>query len=121
MSVSARRLPAEWDPQSAVMLTWPHERSDWGDLLEAVEEEFVAIASAIAPREIVLVVCRDETHRDQLVQVVRQGGAGDARTRLECAHRQSLWTGPHQGPVQLESGRFTQRFQSSGEEFDVHG
>ena len=29
-------LPAEWYPQSAVQLTWPHENTDWAPILDEV-------------------------------------------------------------------------------------
>ena len=41
-------LPAEWHPQSGVMLTWPHAETDWAEQLPAVERMFAAIATAIA-------------------------------------------------------------------------
>jgi agmatine deiminase len=28
------RLPAEWEPQSAIQFTFPHEDSDWQPLLD---------------------------------------------------------------------------------------
>ena len=37
-------LPAEWYPQSAVQLTWPHENTDWAPILDEVIPCFVAIA-----------------------------------------------------------------------------
>jgi agmatine/peptidylarginine deiminase len=52
-------FPAEWDEQSGVMLTWPHEGTDWADMLDEVEVCFVAIAKAISQREKLLIVCRD--------------------------------------------------------------
>jgi len=52
-------LPAEWAEQSGVMLTWPHEDTDWADMLGEVEECFVAIAKAISEREKLMIVCRD--------------------------------------------------------------
>jgi agmatine deiminase len=27
--MSLQRLPAEWEPQDAIMLTWPHKNTDW--------------------------------------------------------------------------------------------
>ncbi len=30
------RLPAEWEPQDAILLTWPHRHSDWASMLEEV-------------------------------------------------------------------------------------
>ena len=29
-------LPAEWYPQSAVQLTWPHDETDWAPILDEV-------------------------------------------------------------------------------------
>jgi agmatine/peptidylarginine deiminase len=50
------RLPAEWEPQSGVQLTWPHAGTDWAPLLDAVTPCFAAIAREIARRERCLVV-----------------------------------------------------------------
>ena len=53
-------LPAEWYPQSAVQLTWPHENTDWAPILEEVIPCFVAIAREIMKRELLIVVCPNE-------------------------------------------------------------
>lgn len=52
------RLPAEWEPQSGVMLTWPHENTDWKDILEEVETCFIDIAFEISKREKLIIVCQ---------------------------------------------------------------
>ena len=49
-------LPAEWDVQSGVQLTWPHAATDWAYMLDEVEACFVAIAREIAARELLLIV-----------------------------------------------------------------
>ncbi|MCC6459887.1 MAG: agmatine deiminase family protein [Saprospiraceae bacterium] len=54
-----RRLPAEWEPQSAVQLTFPHAGSDWADMLEEVLPCFVQIAETISRFQPVLVVCQN--------------------------------------------------------------
>jgi agmatine/peptidylarginine deiminase len=54
------RLPAEWEPQSAVQLTFPNADSDWADLLEVVLPCFVEIAVTIARFQKVLIVCQNE-------------------------------------------------------------
>lgn len=54
-----RRLPAEWEPQSAVQLTFPHKNSDWEPLMDRVVPCFVEIAEAISRFQKVLVVCHD--------------------------------------------------------------
>ena len=54
--LSRIRLPAEWEPQSGIQLTWPHEDSDWGPILDEVTPCFIAIAREIAKRERCLIV-----------------------------------------------------------------
>ena len=34
--MSSRRLPAEWEEQDGVLLSWPHADSDWSDDIELV-------------------------------------------------------------------------------------
>lgn len=55
----SRRLPAEWEPQSAVQLTFPHAGTDWVDTLDAVLPCFIQIAAAISRFEPVIIVCQD--------------------------------------------------------------
>ncbi len=52
-------LPAEWHPQSGVQLTWPHENTDWKDILDEVIPVFVEIAKEVSKREKLLIVCHD--------------------------------------------------------------
>lgn len=53
-----RTLPAEWAPQSAILISWPHAETDWADILDEVTECYVRMAYAIAAHQplIVLVV-----------------------------------------------------------------
>ena len=50
------RLPAEWEAQWGVMLTWPHEDTDWKPYLTEITETFVAMSREIAAREHLLIV-----------------------------------------------------------------
>lgn len=63
-------LPAEWYPQSAIQLTWPHEDTDWAPILDEVIPCFVSIAREVIKREKLLIVCVDEQAvREQLGEV----------------------------------------------------
>lgn len=55
----AVRLPAEWEHNGAVLLSWPHEHTDWAPILDEVTECFVSIASAIADEAVVVIVAPD--------------------------------------------------------------
>ena len=52
------RLPAEWEKQSGVQLTWPHSDTEWYDL-ENVLRCYVEIAYNILRFEPLMIVCRD--------------------------------------------------------------
>lgn len=58
--ISTTMLPAEWAPQSAVQLTWPHDGTDWAPYLAEAQQCFSEIAKAIAERQKLLIVCRSE-------------------------------------------------------------
>jgi len=55
-----RRLPAEWEPQSYVQLTWPNADTDWGYILDDTIACYTKIAHEIAKRQLLLVVARDK-------------------------------------------------------------
>lgn len=48
-------LPAEWEPQSGVQLTWPHAATDWAPMLNEVLVTYRAMADAIRAREQLLI------------------------------------------------------------------
>lgn len=52
-------LPSEWYPQSAIQLTWPHENTDWGYMLDEVTACFVNIATEILKRQKLIIVCNN--------------------------------------------------------------
>ena len=53
---SAYRLPAEWEPQSGVQITWPHALTDWAPMLDEITETYRQMAAAISRYEPVLIV-----------------------------------------------------------------
>ena len=58
-------LPAEWEPQWGVQLTWPHEDSDWKPYLKEITATYIEMARVITRYEMLLVVAPD-------VELVRQ-------------------------------------------------
>ncbi|WP_296755082.1 agmatine/peptidylarginine deiminase [Thioalkalivibrio sp.] len=95
---SVRRLPAEWEPQSGVQLTWPHAGTDWLSRLDAVEPVFAAIGATIARHESLLVVCQDPDHRVHVLSLLAQAGADLDRVQLGIATADDTWARDH-GPL----------------------
>lgn len=73
------RFPAEWEPQDAVLLAWPHAGTDWAERLDAVEDTFVALVGAIARFQPVLLCTAGEA-----VRARAQSRLADAAVPLEA-------------------------------------
>lgn len=94
---TAIRLPAEWEPQSGVQLTWPHAATDWAESLDLVEPCFAAIAREISFHESVLVACPDPASARQKIA---QAGAIMDRVRFVEALSNDTWARDH-GPISV--------------------
>ncbi len=99
-----RVMPAEWAPQSAVMLTWPHPGTDWADVLEQVEPVFIAIAEAVLRFEHLLISCEHVVRVQELERTLNryareQGLPG----RVVCvpAPANDTWARDH-GPLAVQ-------------------
>lgn len=91
-------LPPEWAPQCAVMLTWPHDASDWQPWLEQVEPVFVEIACHAARYEQVLIACHDDTQRHHVAALLREARVAPVRVHLCIAPSNDTWVRDH-GPI----------------------
>ena len=49
-------MPAEWEPQDAVLLAWPHAATDWKPCLAASQEACARLVAAVTPHERVLLL-----------------------------------------------------------------
>ena len=56
-------MPAEWEPQSAVQLTWPHEATDCAPILPEITAVYEEMAREIKKRE-PLIIVDDIPHND---------------------------------------------------------
>ena len=59
MNIVHRRLPAEWEPQDAVLLVWPHAQSDWSAVLSEVRHTVQTIITAIERFQPVILIRPD--------------------------------------------------------------
>lgn len=94
-----RNLPAEWMPQSGVMLTWPHPNSGWQASLSSVESVFRQLAMHISRFENVLITCQNPDHLTQVRAFLNEEPACQmSRMILSCAPSNDSWARDH-GPI----------------------
>ncbi len=65
-AINTWRLPAEWEPQEGVQLTWPHRHTDWAPMLHEITETYREMAREIASRERLLIVAPEDAAQDCL-------------------------------------------------------
>ena len=63
MNTKKRRMPAEWEHQSAVQLTMPHEHTDWAPILPEILAVYEEMKREITKRE-PLIIVDDIPHND---------------------------------------------------------
>ena len=101
--MSATRLPAEWELQSGLLLTWPHPQSDWRPFLQEIEPVYVDIVRQCVSRETVVISCLDDTHRTHVRDLLKSDGVSPANYRLYVAVSNDSWTRDH-GPITVLHG-----------------
>ena len=104
MSHATLRLPAEWEPQSAVLIAWPHADTDWADRLAEVETTYVALAAAVTRFEPLIVVVADAELRAHVEGKLREAGVDLGRVRLIELPYDDTWL-RDSGPITLKDDR----------------
>jgi len=110
----------EWAEQEAVMLAWPHQSTDWGPWLEAIERDYVELAVAIATEVTPLILCKDAKHQTLIESQLQQ----------RCIHQPRIVIAPYNdtwcrdyGPVTLAAlGQLQMldfQFNGWGEKYDA--
>jgi agmatine/peptidylarginine deiminase len=97
------RLPAEWEPQAAVAIAWPHRGTDWAPRLPRIEIAYVALAGAIARFEPVVICVADATVRQRAAQLLVDAGIEPMRIRFVEVSYDDTWL-RDSGPLTLSDG-----------------
>ena len=103
MSSTDVRFPAEWEPQSAILIAWPHAGTDWADRLGEVEDTYVALVSAITRFEDVVIVVADDDLQTYAEARLRSNRVDMARVRFVEAPYDDTWL-RDSGPITLRAG-----------------
>lgn len=98
----SRYLPAEWAPQWAVMLTWPHTEMDCKRNFAAVEALFLTLASEIARRQQLIVNVTRPEQLDALRNHLQQAGIPPERLISKAVPANDFWARDH-GPITVLS------------------
>ena len=97
------RFPAEWEPQSAVLLAWPHPETDWANRLPEVESTYIALLAAICRFQPVLLCVADPALRERATALLLAAGVDMAQVRAVEVGYDDTWL-RDSGPITLRAG-----------------
>ena len=97
------RFPAEWEPQDAVLIAWPHAGTDWAERLSEVETTYVALGVAITRFQRLVIVVADAALEAHARAQLASAGADLGRIRFVHAAYDDTWL-RDSGPITLRDG-----------------
>ena len=103
MNTPVLRFPAEWEPQSAVLIAWPHAGTDWAQRLGEVEETYVALVAAITRFQPAWICVADDDLQTYAEARLRSARVDMDRVRFIAFDYDDTWL-RDSGPIVLREG-----------------
>ncbi|MCD9045662.1 agmatine deiminase family protein [Luteimonas sp. MHLX1A] len=97
------RFPAEWEPQDAILLAWPHAGTDWADRLAEVEETYIDLVAGITRFQQVLLCVADDDVEAYARARLASARIDMARVRFLTVPYNDTWL-RDSGPITLRTG-----------------
>ena len=103
MNTPVLRFPAEWEPQSAVLIAWPHAGTDWAQRLGEVEETYVALVAAITRFQPAWICVADDDLQTYAEARLRSARVDMDQVRFIAFDYDDTWL-RDSGPIVLREG-----------------
>ena len=104
---SGWRMPAEWEAQSAVLLSYPLNPLTWPGCRKKMEEAYAAFACAVTKYEDLKVNCIPPA-QERVLELFRNAGADCSRIEFLPVETNDAWCRDH-GPVFVRNLRTDER------------
>ena len=118
------RLAAEWAPQGAVLMAWPHADTDWAPVMEHAEPVFRAIALAVLADEDLIVCVKNHSQASEIkrsLTLEAAGNGGSGTVHVVSVPTNDTWARDF-GPLALSDGTrhrlVDPRFNAWGNKFE---
>ncbi|MBO9717551.1 MAG: agmatine deiminase family protein [Pseudoxanthomonas sp.] len=97
------RFPAEWEPQAAILIAWPHADTDWAERLAEVEETYIALVAAITRFQPAWICVADDDLQTYAEARLRSARIDMGRVRFITFDYDDTWL-RDSGPITLRDG-----------------
>ena len=112
-------FPAEWHPQYAVQLTWPHANSDWDWILPEVHQLYLKLANIILQYQNLIVCVDSQTLADD---IRAQLDENTFKAHIYIAPSNDTWARDHGPLCVFEDGKLVVKdfiFNGWGNKFEA--
>lgn len=92
------RMPAEWEPQEAVWISWPHKEASWPGAFEPVPGVFAEIVNWITRSELARINVADADMAERVRKILQAAGVDLNRVRFHFNPTNDAWVRDH-GPI----------------------
>ena len=105
------RMPAEWEPQEAIWLSWPHRRKTWLTAYDAVPQVFARIASHISDGELVRINVANQEMAEHVKELIRAEAGHLENVRFHFNATNDAWVRDH-GPIYVVRDELGERVRA---------
>ncbi|MFW2439549.1 MAG: agmatine deiminase family protein [Arenicellales bacterium] len=99
----AARLPAEWEQQTCVLISWPTKATDWCENLADAEATYIELTKCICLSSHACICCYDSDTRQQVQHYCKKAGISPERVKLFNIPYDDTWIRDY-GPISLLRG-----------------
>jgi agmatine deiminase len=97
------RMPAEWEPQAAIWLSWPHKRTTWPGRFRPIPGVFARIVAAISRFQGVRINCAAQL-QPRAKRLCAVAGSDMAQVEFYAHPTNDTWCRDH-GPIFVKQAR----------------
>jgi len=101
MSNITRRLPAEWEPHQATLLSFPFNGNDWPGKYDVIKWAFVEMIRKVVEFESVLLVVKSESQQQTVGAMLRQAHADTKQVKYIIQNTNRSWM-RDSGPIVVQ-------------------
>tara|TARA_R110002111_G_scaffold262613_1_gene339503 strand:+ start:101196 stop:102251 length:1056 start_codon:yes stop_codon:yes gene_type:complete len=101
MSHITRRLPAEWEPHQATLLSFPFNGNDWPGKYDVIKWAFVEIIRKVVKFERVLLVVKSESQQQTVGAMLEQAHADTKNVKYIIQNTNRSWM-RDSGPIVVQ-------------------
>jgi agmatine/peptidylarginine deiminase len=99
----SKRLLAEWYPQDAIQIAWPHAGTDWARLLTDIEAFYYELVDTLSHQQQVVIAADPSLDSDRILGELSMRGANLGNVRWFTVATDNTWARDH-GPIGVGNG-----------------